>query len=116
MNKIKTCSNKGFHITLHGITLSVQFGPGNYCDNYDEPICPADGYKDGTYLKGFHSSDAEIAVFGEDGELVSFGGEYHDTVMGRVPVLSVAKIIAYMAEAPRTTKEVTDFAVTKVAA
>ena len=27
---------KGFHITFeNGWTVSVQFGPGNYCDNYD---------------------------------------------------------------------------------
>jgi hypothetical protein len=28
--------NKGFHITFaNGITISVQWGPGNYCDNRD---------------------------------------------------------------------------------
>lgn len=30
-------NNKGFHVTFeNGWTVSVQFGGGNYCDNYDE--------------------------------------------------------------------------------
>jgi alanine dehydrogenase len=34
--KLKICSNKGFHITFkNGWTISVQFGAGNYCDNHD---------------------------------------------------------------------------------
>ena len=30
---MRICDNKGFHMDLHnGVTVSVQFGPGNYCD------------------------------------------------------------------------------------
>ncbi len=30
---------KGFHMTFaNGNTISVQFGPANYCDNYDRKI------------------------------------------------------------------------------
>ena len=32
---LKIISNKGFHIKFkNGVTVSVQFGPGNYCEHY----------------------------------------------------------------------------------
>ena len=41
---IRICDNKGFHLDmLNGVTVSVQLGPGNYCDsdcsnaNFDAP-------------------------------------------------------------------------------
>jgi len=31
---IRICDNKGFHMDVpNGVTVSVQLGPGNYCDN-----------------------------------------------------------------------------------
>ena len=37
--KLKITHNKGFHITFeNGWTASIQFGWGNYCDNYNNPI------------------------------------------------------------------------------
>ena len=31
---IRICDNKGFHLDmLNGVTVSVQLGPGNYCDS-----------------------------------------------------------------------------------
>ena len=31
---MRICDNKGFHLDLpNGVTVSVQFGPGNYCDH-----------------------------------------------------------------------------------
>jgi hypothetical protein len=31
---MRICDNKGFHLDLpNGVTVSVQFGPGNYCDS-----------------------------------------------------------------------------------
>ena len=31
---IRICDNKGFHLDLpNGVTVSVQIGPGNYCDS-----------------------------------------------------------------------------------
>jgi hypothetical protein len=57
---------KGFHITFeNGYTVSVQFGPGNYCDNYhrnigiEEEVCGREG-----------SSTAEGAVWPRNGELL----------------------------------------------
>lgn len=30
---------KGFHVSFpNGYTVSVQFGPGNYCDHYDRGV------------------------------------------------------------------------------
>jgi len=39
VKKFRINQNKGFHITFeNGWTVSVQFGWGNYCDNYDNPV------------------------------------------------------------------------------
>jgi hypothetical protein len=58
---------KGFHITFeNGWTISVQFGPGNYCDNYGKNIgldnerCGDEG-----------SSNAECAIWGPDGDMIT---------------------------------------------
>jgi len=58
----KITDHKGFHITFkNGITVSTQFGPGNYCENremsYSKP-------KESMTLK---SRNAEIAIFDSDG-------------------------------------------------
>lgn len=57
---------KGFHMTFeNGLTVSVQWGTGNYCDNY----FPADG--DCSFSKDAESNTAEIAVFGKDWEFIN---------------------------------------------
>lgn len=39
MKGFKVTGGKGFHLTFeNGITISTQFGGGNYCDNHDYPI------------------------------------------------------------------------------
>ncbi len=60
----------GFRIEFdNGYVVSVQFGPGNYCDHYDrsigrdEEICGAEG-----------SSNAECAVWSKDGSLITYEG------------------------------------------
>lgn len=54
----KICGQKGFHITFdNGCPASVQFGCGNYCDNYDL------NNLDGPVPK---SATAEIAGFSGD--------------------------------------------------
>ena len=47
---IRICDNKGFHLDLpNGVTVSVQLGPGNYCDSdvsnkgFDAPLKAMDG-------------------------------------------------------------------------
>ena len=57
---------KGFHMTFeNGLTVSVQWGAGNYCDNH----FPEDG--DFSLSKDAKSDTAEIAVFGADGEFIN---------------------------------------------
>jgi hypothetical protein len=68
---------KGFHVVFRNDwTISVQFGPGNYCDNYDAPI-NSEGFKSAGE-RG--SMTAEVAAWGPDGNMIDFGG---DTVLGR---------------------------------
>lgn len=56
---------KGFHMTFpNGLTVSVQWGAGNYCDNH----FPAD--LDFTLTKDAKSDTAEVAVIGPDGEFI----------------------------------------------
>lgn len=88
------CDGKGFHITFaNRWTLSVQFGPANYCDHYDRRIgrdeiaCGREG-----------SSVAEVAVISPSGELVSFWGDEEDTVKGRVSPDEVAGLVAKVSE------------------
>ena len=48
---------KGFHMTFeNGLTVSVQWGAGNYCDNH----CPPD--MDFSFSKDAESSTAEVAI------------------------------------------------------
>jgi len=63
--------SKGFHITFeNGYTVSVQFGPGNYCDNYNTEISSVQAGERG-------SETAECAVWAKDGKMIEhpdFGG------------------------------------------
>ena len=66
-------SGKGFHITFkNGWTVSVQFGGGNYADNYDAEI-------GGERSSDQRSTCAEVAVWGPDRGMIDLGG---DTVRG----------------------------------
>lgn len=54
---------KGFHMTFeNGLTASIQWGAGNYCDNHS----PADW--DFTFSKDAESDTAEIAVWDANGD------------------------------------------------
>ena len=55
-------SGKGFHITFpNGITISTQFGGGNYCDNYNDRI----GHDN---PESISSSNCEIGIWRHGGE------------------------------------------------
>lgn len=59
--EFKITGNKGFHITFpNGWTVSVQFGPGNYCENND-----AD-FKLPKASDSWRSKDAEVWCFNGD--------------------------------------------------
>lgn len=85
---------KGFHITFkNGYTVSVQFGPANYCDNYNMPIDEEHDEIAGR----LGSSEAEVAVWGKDGQMdkhPDFGG---DTVKGYVNAEYVLSLLNWAA-------------------
>lgn len=84
---LKICGNKGFHITFkNGYTASVQWGPGNYCDNYNL------NYKADVPP----SSNAEIAFWGPDGKMIEFE-ESGDTVKGHVTPDELVQFFAKVA-------------------
>lgn len=64
----QTCDNKGFHLTFdNGLTLSTQFGPGNYGDNYDKPF-----HFSGTDIpRSYDADQVEVAIIGSDGAWVT---------------------------------------------
>lgn len=72
----KITQGKGFHITFqNGYTVSVQFGFGSYCDNTKvlDPFKRVYPYE-----VEQESSDAEVAVFKGEGDLMAlpeFGGD-----------------------------------------
>jgi len=84
---------KGFHFTFsNGYTVSVQFGPGNYCDNYDKSIgsdakrCGEDG-----------STNAECAVWGPDSQMIKYPG-WNDTVSNRSTPEEVLEVLNWAAK------------------
>lgn len=92
----KICNQKGFHVTFaNGWTVSVQFGRGNYCDNYDavgswgDPVPP--------------SRTAEIAAWPSGGDMIVI--DDGDTVRGYV---SPDELLAFMAEIAAKTEEKTN--------
>jgi hypothetical protein len=84
---IKSTLNRGFQITFdNGLTISVQFGTGNYCSrrNYDGK------YADELKAEIIQSFSAEIAIWDKTGKWFNFG---HDTVKGWCEADEVAKWI-----------------------
>jgi hypothetical protein len=85
----KICDQKGFHITFeNGYTVSVQFGPGNYSDNYDLSI--TDNY--GKPVPP--SSTAETALLGPSGDFIEYKG---DDVQARQSPEDVLELLNYAA-------------------
>ena len=88
---IKITRNAGFHITFeNGYTVSVQFGPGTYCDNYDKRF--DDTEKCGEY----GSSNAECAVWKDDGDLIECRG-WGNTVKGWMTPDEILKLLKWAA-------------------
>jgi len=81
----------GFKYTLpNGYTLSMAFGPGNYCDNKDKPL-----FEDKSWNE---SSNFEVAVFEPNGDIVdlvrSDDDEWTDQVIGYVPAAALPMLIS----------------------
>ena len=85
----KITSGKGFHMTFdNGYTVSVQFGAGNYGDNYDlsfdDPILP--------------SRLAEFAAWGSDNEFLTIEGDEIHGYCTTKEVLRLINIVATLKE------------------
>ena len=84
-------NGKGFHITFeNGWTVSVQFGWGNYCEHHS---CGMEML--GQSGPG-ESVDAEIAVWGPDGEMLEMPG-WGDTVKGYCKPAEVLELLNWAA-------------------
>ena len=90
MNGFRICSGKGFHIGFeNGYTVSVQFGPGNYCEHYDREIGrdAEDCGKEG-------SVDAEVAILNPEGDLITIPA-WGDEVKGYVSPSEVVNLLEW---------------------
>jgi len=88
----KITRKKGFHIKFeNGYTVSVQFGPGNYCSNYDREIG-----RDEEKCGSVGSPDAECAVWKEGGELLPHF-ENGNTVCGQMSPKEVLELMNWAA-------------------
>lgn len=89
----KITSHRGFHLTFeNGWTVSVQFGPGNYCDHHhaiSSLMDPAQGPK---ALDCWESSNAEVAVWHDRAEGFLKLDEF-DTVVGWLDPEVVAALL-----------------------
>jgi hypothetical protein len=78
----------------NGYTVSVQWGPANYCQNYNPSIVPL---KDTSCRRG---ADAEIAVFDPDDNFVPpmrYGFPYEaDDVVAHVTPDRVVDVMAFV--------------------
>jgi len=87
------CENKGFTITFeNGNTVSVQFGPGNYCDPCHKAGRNAP-YNAPSQAQVWKSTTAEIAAWDSNNRWHRFD---HDTVDGWQGPDAVAKFIEFV--------------------
>ena len=79
---LKSTGSSGYHITFaNGYTASVQWGSGNYCDNYNAPYGS----------NPTSSATAEVAYW-KDGPMLEIP-EAGDTVNGH---LSANEVLAFL--------------------
>lgn len=88
---------KGFRIRFeNGWGVSVQFGPGNNCDNYDMEI----GFDD-LEAGNRGSNTAEIAINHDDGQWCEYcydeGEDLKDIIRGHVTPKTVLDLMNYAA-------------------
>ena len=82
--------NRGFHITFpNKWTISVQFGPGNYCNDYWETDLDLRAPEKQAY---WGSPDAEVAIWHDGREMFE--------PKGWQTALQVADLIALLANDP----------------
>ena len=96
MSKFNSTHNKGFQMTFdNGFRISVQWGHGNYCAVKDQGMWGDEQKED-----YWDSVSAEIAVFGENDNMISLrGDDCFDQVAGWLGTDTVAKVIAIVSSA-----------------
>ena len=95
----KITGGKGFHFNFpNGITVSVQFGPGNYCEHYDDDILR---WSSSAGKGTIESHDAEVAIWKEGGEWITHEYNGDDQVTGYKSFEEVWEILKW-AEAKKT--------------
>jgi hypothetical protein len=83
-----SCQNKGFHITFgNGVTISVQFGPGNYCEKRGEDFRAPES------TSIWSCEHAEVAILLPDGRFYPI--QDCDDVIGWQTADDVAKWIEF---------------------
>lgn len=98
--------NKGIHFTFaNGFTLSVQIGPGNYCENRDLL-----GYEQFHRMRNGHalpaSHTAEIAVWPANGEMIPL---VMDTVYGWFPISELPWLMLAVGAPDATAESIAHF-------
>lgn len=80
---------------FNGVTVSVQFGPGNYCDNYDNDMMEWVTSKG----KGtVESMTAEVAIWKKSGEWITKEYNGDDEVTGYKNIEEVWDILKWAKE------------------
>ena len=100
MSRFLATRNKGFRMTFeNGFEISVQWGPGNYCERKDEDF---DKPQEERF---WESRTAEIAIFNsKDDSMITLG---EDNVDGWLTPDKVAKVIT-MVSLAKTKNEITE--------
>ena len=100
MSRFLATRNKGFRMTFeNGFEISVQWGPGNYCERKDEDF---DKPQEERF---WESRTAEIAIFdSKDNSMITLG---KDNVDGWLTPDKVAKVIT-MVSLAKTKNEITE--------
>ncbi|MEM7416812.1 MAG: hypothetical protein AAF389_15000 [Gemmatimonadota bacterium] len=95
-------SGRGFHLSFpNGYTVSVQFGLGNYCANRNLESMPSDLVAFDAQLGAQGCPDAEVAVWGPDGDMLHGpDGSWDDCVNGWQSPNEVAALIAWAVAQP----------------
>ena len=100
MSRFLATRNKGFRMEFdNGFEISVQWGPGNYCERKDEDF---DKPQEERF---WESRTAEIAIFdSKDDSMITLG---KDNVDGWLTPDKVAKVIT-MVSLAKTKNEITE--------
>ena len=96
--KFKSTLNHGFQITFqNGLTISVQYGKGNYCSRKD---LNGIDFNEDLRTPIIESQTAEIMVWDESGEAVWL--DQHDEVLGYLSTDDVANMITLVSQAKQS--------------